>query len=1594
MQKKRQRLFYVMFALSAFFVLFLATVFIFRTTIAEQIDFFISSPREYEDTIHIPFDTPENFYHNVERAYFSKQGVETKFYNSRAELITLNVIEVPNRVVITDMIEDAQKPTGTAIFYQMSPDNEQWYYYDGAAWKVVGACDNCANTATELKQAFNDTTVTGNIHIKIILESTQRNKPLLHGIDFLLAEEKSGNGAMVRSAISAVMHRMVGIFDTFIPTSVYAQTDDSINTEAPQQTEAPAEVPQQIEAPIEPTVLPETNTEPQEETPEETNTQQPVEESQVETIETVEESTPEIQPDTSKTKEKKTKPPEYNIYPLLECVSDNGDDSYTAYFGYASEYGEPIDIPVGSSNKFAPNPQDRGQVTTFQPGESNPYPDYAFSVLFSEKKITWSIKSPDGKNQKVDASSDGSSVACPSNWDGSHLEVTGECLPPAVRFTITNSGDGEMDGTSIYRIYRNDLFEDTQTVPILASGASTTIDISADGSPILIEVDQRPDHPTGGFVSARVEGCEPQQPPNAMDDTAETQINTPIYIDVLANDNDVDGAIDNATLTITEDPQQGTATVTTSTERQIMYTPETDFYGSDTIVYQICDNDALCSTATVEIFVLAPPHANDDNFSVAQGEEKDFLVLNNDTDVDGILLPESLQITASSTHGVALADTTNGTITYVSDNDFYGTDELTYRVCDDDGLCDTGDLVITVLAPPIASNDNTAVISGQAKNIDVLLNDTDPDGLINPESLALTSNPMHGNAEINNGLIVYTSTNGYSGEDTLTYQICDTYALCDEASVFITVIQQTEEQAAGGTGGGLPFFPPKAIPDTAATMQNTLVNIPVLTNDFDLDNTLDFLTLSVLVEPVHGQAVANTDNGTIAYTPTRDFFGSDTFTYTICDITNLCSNTTATVSVLASPIAFDDAVEIENSKQFFVLTNDTDPDGTLDSDTLRILTAPGDNFSESEPFAVAEHGTPSVETDGAIRYTPDTGYVGEDHFFYEICDNDGLCDVAMVRVSIGQSAPPIAQPDNGIVQQGHTITLPITQNDEAVNGTLLLTTLSLITLPGHGDASINTTNGSLTYTANTDYLGSDTLVYRICDNIGLCTQGTVSISIEAPRPQTTISKTPTPQAPSLFIAPVSLTTVSEVATSPEITILPDICGTRFTEKTFTVRGTFTGDPNNVQRFEYSITDGVSWNPIGDEQTQAGNTTLSVPFSDLQSKKYILRMRAILDDGAAIASEGCPFTVDRGLVVASVQYLSEETGSTPIHIENNTPLQVGEREQIFLEAKGADQVNIAVEQTDERIPLSYNETLKLWQGNIRFDTPGQYQLSVEAQNDVASYKRKLNTVIVKDTENIRSANGNSVDNVLLSIYRKDPNTQTFSLWEDASNQIQNPTLTNKNFSRVFSPGTYYIEAEKNGYATKTSHIFTVEEPSLVTTDIVLDKQTVPNAISTFLTGSSITKPLIVSIRPTESVMAMNVDNRLPNIRMITPDGQQTDIATIRQGKPAILMVFNTWSIDTKNTLQSFATISNMYGNNIVFIPVATLESPSAVKAYIKRGQYDVSFYLPDDSFFGQYNVTEVPVFYAISPQGTLADIITGPRSEAGLKKFIAQTFPTI
>lgn len=91
----------------------------------------------------------------------------------------------------------------------------------------------------------------------------------------------------------------------------------------------------------------------------------------------------------------------HTLVPLLECVDNNGDGTYTAHFGYLNQGYDVIELPVGAKNMFVGGDADRGQPTVFLPGEHLS----EFSVTFGAlESIKWLLKADGDRRHQVEAS--------------------------------------------------------------------------------------------------------------------------------------------------------------------------------------------------------------------------------------------------------------------------------------------------------------------------------------------------------------------------------------------------------------------------------------------------------------------------------------------------------------------------------------------------------------------------------------------------------------------------------------------------------------------------------------------------------------------------------------------------------------------------------------------------------------------------------------------------------------------------------------------------------------------------------------------------------------------------------------------------------------------------------------------------------------------------------------------------------------------------------------------------------------------------------------------------------------------------------------
>lgn len=487
------------------------------------------------------------------------------------------------------------------------------------------------------------------------------------------------------------------------------------------------------------------------------------------------------------------------------------------------------------------------------------------------------------------------------NGDGSGLGVFGKQfaafvnVPPQVQGNIPNQTIVE-DAVTTYT-FSNTLFTDGNRDPLTFSISVNGVAVPNDPNswislnPATRTFTFNPDDPqvgqstitltatdtSGGSISTSFQlNVTPVNDAPIAKAIAITGLeDTAITVDAPANVTDADSAPP-FTIAIATNPTNGTVQV--AADGKIVYTPNPNFFGSDSFTYTASDGNLVSVPATVTVTVENvndPPTTQADAAITAVAVPITIDVLANDLDKDDTtnvssINPATLAVSANPTNGsVAVV---NGKVLYTPNAGFLGNDSFQYTVKDTQGATSTpATVTVKVSDRPIATPDVVTVAEDGVVTINVLANDTDQDSVINPASVAIASPTTNGTLTVNpNGEVTYTPKANFFGTDSFTYTVKDSNGMTSlPGTVTITVTSVNDV--------------PVANPDTVVTTAGIPVIISVLANDTDVDGSLAPDSIAVVTPPSNGQFSINPVDGTITYIPSLSFSGTDTLTYTVKD---------------------------------------------------------------------------------------------------------------------------------------------------------------------------------------------------------------------------------------------------------------------------------------------------------------------------------------------------------------------------------------------------------------------------------------------------------------------------------------------------------------------------------------------------------------------------------------------------------------------------------------------------------------------------------------------------------------------------------------
>lgn len=264
--------------------------------------------------------------------------------------------------------------------------------------------------------------------------------------------------------------------------------------------------------------------------------------------------------------------------------------------------------------------------------------------------------------------------------------------------------------------------------------------------------------------------------PVAADDTATTPQETPVTVNLLENDSDIDG--DTLVVTTATVPAAQGALLNNG-DGTVVFTPAEAFTGPATISYSVSDGNGGEASAEhvidVTPVVPAPPVANDDTATTEEDTAVIVDLRGNDSDPDNGLDTLVIGDLAVDPSEGSVVDNGDGTVTFTPAAEFSGDAIISYSLTDPDGASDTAEAVVTVTPvndAPIAEDDvmgtpyNTPI-----EDIEVLTNDTDTDA--DPLRVVSAISPDGDVVITPEGALTFTPNDGFKGPAEITYTISD-----------------------------------------------------------------------------------------------------------------------------------------------------------------------------------------------------------------------------------------------------------------------------------------------------------------------------------------------------------------------------------------------------------------------------------------------------------------------------------------------------------------------------------------------------------------------------------------------------------------------------------------------------------------------------------------------------------------------------------------------------------------------------------------------------------------------------------------------------
>jgi len=576
--------------------------------------------------------------------------------------------------------------------------------------------------------------------------------------------------------------------------------------------------------------------------------------------------------------------------------------------------------------------------------------------------------------------------------------------------------------------------------------------------------------------------------PEGTDQSETTNEDTPVTVNALAGATDVDGTPSLASCT---DGTIGT-TAPGPNPGEVVYSPTADLNSpadlggsSDTFTCNIVDGDGGSDTITVSVFVNPVndnPSASDDTATVDEDNNIDVLVLANDSDIDG----DAISLVSCDNGNNGTTTEINGVVTYSPNLNFYGTDTFTCTISDG-ALQSTSTVTVTVNSvndePTLNSDPQTLTVAEeQVGNVTLITVVEDVEDDNSTLTISIAQAPANGTAEVVSGqMITYQGDLDFVGNDSFTYTVTDADGGTVTGTVNVTVTNLNDN--------------PNAVDDTITTDEDTPGSVNVLTNDSDVDSTVNGDAPQLVGCGDGANGTTSEAAGVVTYTPTTlNFNGSDEFNCDIIDANGGTATSTVRVTINAvndDPEAFadSDTVAEEGTVNIDITGNDDD----VENDTLSVVSC---GLINNGSIATIQPG------DTSVSYTPNTNFNGVDSFSCTISDGQGGSASATVTVTVTPvNDAPTANDRTITVAEDSPSGDPTTNQFSLTAGDIDGDTVTLSSCTGANNGTVSIIDSAaliFQYVPNADYYGqsSDSFTCTVTDDdLGAPKTATATVTV-------------------------------------------------------------------------------------------------------------------------------------------------------------------------------------------------------------------------------------------------------------------------------------------------------------------------------------------------------------------------------------------------------------------------------------------------------------------------------------------------------------------